>query len=237
MLLADSARADEFKQTLDGDIGMGGYYTRSVVRGNSDAFSVLPYADFTYGRAFARVDTFGVKTLPVGYGHLELIARFTQDGLDTTTPALQGLDKRSSSLPLGIGTLQITPVGGFYINAFHDVRQSKGNWLEVIYGAKLELPRVTFYPMLGIDYQTKEYVRYHYGVSAQEAAGSPYAAYQPSGASNPLIALIADFELTEDYHLNAYVRRKRLGDAIALSPIVTQRYMDSGYLTLSYRFR
>lgn len=231
------AEAEEFTQAMVGDIGLGGYYTRSIIRGKSDALSVLPYADFNYGRMFARVDTFGIKTLQMGYGHLELTGRFTQDGFSTNTPGLLGLGKRDTSLPLGIGTLQVTPIGGFYINAFHDVRQSKGDWFEVVYGGELDLPRVTFYPLVGAEYQSREYVRYYYGISAQEAASSQYAAYQPAGAYNGLIGLIADIELTGDYHLNGYVRRKWLGDAIQFSPIVSQRYLDTGYLTLSYRFK
>lgn len=94
-LLCGSAPAvsEEFPQNMVGDIGVGGYYTRSIVRGKSDAFSVLPYADFEYGRVFARVDTLGIKTLKLGYGHLELVGRISQDGFDTNTSSLQGLRK------------------------------------------------------------------------------------------------------------------------------------------------
>lgn len=231
------AASEDFPQNIDGDIGLGGYYTRSSVRGNSDALSVLPYADFEYGRLFARVDTLGIKTLKLGYGHLELAGRISQDGFSTNTPNLQGISKRETSIPLGIGTLQVTPLGGFYINAFHDVHRSKGNWFEVIYGGELDLSQVTFYPLLGVEYQSKEYVRYYYGISVQEAASSQFAVYQPAGAVNGLIGLIADIRLTEEYHLNCYVRRKWLGDAIQFSPIVTQKYLDTGYLSLSYRFK
>jgi MipA family protein len=238
-LLCGSAPAvsEEFPQNMVGDIGVGGYYTRSIVRGNSDAFSVLPYADFEYGRAFARVDTLGIKTLKLGYGYLELVGRISQDGFDTNRSSLQGLKKREASIPLGIGTLQVTPVGGFWVNAFHDVRSSKGNLIEVIYGGEIDLPRVTFYPLLGAEYQSGEYVRYYYGVSAQEAASSRYAAYQPAGALNGLIGLIADIELTDGYHLNWYMRRKWLGDAVQRSPIVSRGFLDTVYLSLSYRFK
>lgn len=231
------AETEDFPQRVDGDIGLGAYYTHSVIRGKSDALSILPYADFEYGRMFFRVDTLGVKTLKMGYGHLELIGRISMDGYNTNTPALQGLKRREMSIPLGIGTLQVTPIGGFYINAFHDVRESQGNWFEVIYGAKVDLQRVIFYPLLGAEYQSKEYVRYYYGISAQEAAGSQYASYQPAGTFNGLLGLIAEIRLNDGYYLNCYVRRKRLGDAIRLSPIVNQRYLDTGYLALSYRFK
>jgi outer membrane protein len=231
------AEAEEFTQSVNGDIGLGGYYTRSIIRGKRDDLSVQPYLDFDYGRMFARVDTLGIKTLKMGYGHLELIGRISQDGFSTNTPSLQGLRKRDTSIPMGIGTLQVTPLGAFLINAFHDIHRSKGDWFEVIYGGELDLPRVTFNPLVGAEYQSKEYVRYYYGISAQEAASSQYAAYQPAGAFNGLIGLIVDIRLTDEYHLNCNVRRKWLGDAIHLSPIVSQRYLDTGYLSLSYRFK
>jgi outer membrane protein len=231
------AAEEEFPAALNGDIGLGGYYSRSIIRDGSDALSVLPYADFTYGRMFARVDTLGVKTLKLGYGHLELIGRISMDGFSTDTPGLHGLQSRQNSLPLGIGTLQVTPIGGFWVNAFHDVHRSHGDWVEVIYGGEFALPRVTFYPLLGAEYQSSEYVRYYDGVSSQEALSSQYAAYQPGGSFNDFIGLIADIGLTEEYHLNCYVRRKWLGDAIRSSPIVGRGYLDTGYLSLSYRFK
>ena len=231
------ATGEEFSSSLQGDIGLGAYYTRSIVRNSRDVLSMLPYADFDYGRLFARVDTLGVKTLPLGYGHLELIGRITQDGFDTDTPGLKGLESRENSLPLGIGTLQVTPIGGFWINAFHDVRRSQGNWLEATWGGEFTLHRVTFYPLFGAEYQSGNYVRYYYGVSPLEAANSQYAAYQPGGSVNEFAGLIADIGLAEGYHLNCYVRRKWLGDAIRFSPIVNRGYLDTGYIALSYRFK
>lgn len=238
MLLATmQASAGEFSQGLVGDVGAGAYYTGRIVRGVSDFTTVLPYGDFEYGRMFARVDTLGIKTLQMGDGYLELVGRISQDGFDTNTPGLLGLRKRETSIPLGVGTLQVTPMGGFMLNAFHDVRQSHGQLFEAIYAAELDLPQVSFYPLLGAEYQSSEYVRYYYGVSAQEAAASQYSLYQPAGSFNDFIGLIADIKLTDDYHLNGYVRRKWLGYGIEQSPIVNQRYLDTGYLSLSYRFK
>jgi outer membrane protein len=234
---ASTTQAEEFPQRLDGDVGLGSYYTHSVIRSKSEEVSVLPYADFTYGRFFARVDTLGIKTTKLGYGYLELVGRVSQDGFSTDTPVLQGLGKRETPLPLGIGTLQVTPLGGIMINAFHDVHRSKGNLFEVLYAGEFDLPRVTFYPLLGAEYQSEKYVRYLYGISAQESVASSYAAYTPTGTYNEFIGLIADVDLSAGYHLNCYARRKWLGDSIRLSPIVGQRYLDTGYIALSYRFK
>jgi MipA family protein len=231
------AQAEDFPQTIRGDLGVGAYYTRSVIRSKRDEVAVLPYADLEYGRLFARVDTLGIKTLPLGYGYLELVGRISLDGFRTDTPELHGLENRETSVPLGIGTLQVTPLGGFMFNAFHDVRRSKGQWLEAIYGGELDLPGVTLYPLLGAEYQSSAYVRYYYGISAQEASASQYAAYDPAGSFNSLLGVIGDVALGGPYHLNFQVRRKWLGDAIRQSPIVDRRYLDTAYLSLSYRFR
>lgn len=180
---AAQAAAGELSPNLRGDIGAGGYYTRGIVRSQGDDFSVLPYLDFDYGRLFARVDTIGIRTLKVGYGYFELVGRISQDGFRTNTSALQGLGDRETSIPLGIGTLQVTPAGGIWLNAFHDISRSKGNLFEATYGGEVDLPQVTFYPMFGAEYQSGEYVRYYYGISAQEAANSQYSTYQPGERS------------------------------------------------------
>lgn len=123
------------------------------------------------------------------------------------------------------------------LNAFHDVNASRGNVFETIYGGRVELSRVKLYPLIGMEYRSKEYVNYFYGVSPQEAANSDYATYRPDGATNTLIALIADITLTDDYHLHLYARRKWLGDAIRQSAFVDKAYLDTGYVALSYRFK
>jgi outer membrane protein len=202
------AQTEEFPLRIDGDIGLGSYYTRSIIRGKTDQVSLLPYGNFDYGRMFIRIDTLGIKTVKVGYGYLEIAGRFSQDEFNADVINLHGLGNRQAPIPLGLGTLQITPIGAFFINAFHDINKSGGNLFEVIYVAKLDTPQLTFFPLAGGEYQSKEYVRYYYGVSAQEAVISQYAAYQPTGAFNPLLGLMIDAKLTEEYHLNFYLRHK-----------------------------
>lgn len=237
LMFAGIAQAEEFPSNIDGDIGLGVFYKSLIVPSNAQQTSVLPYAYFSYDRTFIRLDTLGVKTRRLGYGYLEIVGRYSQDGFDADTSILAGLKNRQTSIPLGIGTLQVTPIGAFFIDAFHDVNASGGNLLEVIYVGKLDAPWLTFYPLLGAEYRSKEYVRYYYGISSQEAASSQYAAYQPAGAFNPLMGLMADARLTEEYHLNFYLRRRWLGSSIQASPIVNQKFLDTGFVALSYRFK
>ena len=237
LILGSAAQAGEFSENIDGDIGLGVYYTSSLVRSKASQKPVLPYAYFSYDRAFVRLDTLGVKTLKIGYGYLEIMGRYSQDGFDADTAALAGIEDRRTSIPLGVGTLQVTPIGAFFINAFHDVNKSGGNLLEAIYVAKLEASGLTFYPMLGAEHRSKDYVRYYYGVSPQEAAGSSFPEYHPGGAFNPLLGMMVEVSLTDEYHLNFYLRRRWLDSAIHASPLVKRKHLDTGFVALSYSFK
>jgi len=54
---------------------------------------------------------------------------------------------------------------------------------------------------------------------------------------NPLMGLMADARLTEEYHLNFYVRRRWLDRSIQASPVVDQKFLDTAFVALSYRFK
>ena len=231
------AQTEELPLRMDGDIGLGGYYTGSIIRGKAAQVTALPYGYFDYGRMFMRIDTLGVKTIKLGYGYLEIAGRFSQDGFSSNATNLTGLQNRQASFPFGLGTLQITPMGALFINAFHDINQSGGDLFEAIYAGKLDSSYLTFYPLAGAEYQSSKFVRYYYGISVQEAAAGQYSAYQPVGSFNPLLGLSMDTKLTGEYHLNFYLRRKWLGNAIQSSPIVNQGTMDTSYISLSYRLK
>ena len=226
-------------RSLSGDLGMGDYFThtRSIIRGKGNTGSVLPYADFEYGRMFAKLIRWVSKRRRWATVIWNWLAGSAWMALKRIRPPCKGWIEEKPRFLWGIGTLQETPLGGIMLNAFHDVRKSKGLSFEAIYAAELDLPSVTLYPLLGLEYQSKEYVSYYYGISAQEATTSHYAEYQPLGARNHFVGLIGDIKLSDKYHLNCYVRRKWMGDSIQHSPIVSQSYMDTGYVALSYRFK
>lgn len=232
-----AAEQEPIQNRLIGNLGLGVYATQSSVRGRDAAPVVLPYAYIDYGRFFARIDTFGAKTIPMGSGYLELVARINFDGFDTDAAGLRGLATRAHSLPLGVGTLQKTPVGAFFLNAFHDVNHSGGKLFEAIYAAKFTLGHVAFFPLLGAEYRGAKSIRYYYGVSAAEAAASGHPVYRPGGAFNPLAAMHVEIPVTNSAWLSVHWRRKWLDESITDSPIVQKSTVDSAFMALSYEFK
>lgn len=233
---ADGWGPDPLPAAASGDVGMAVYSTSRIVPSESGQTSVLPYAYFDYKRLFARLDTVGVKTVPLGAGWLEINARVSMDGFTPDPAALRGIERRDSSVPIGLGTLQKTPYGGIFLNAFHDVGKSGGQLYEAIWVGKWPLGRVTVYPQAGVEHRSADYVRYYYGVSAAEAAANgSVSSYTPGGATNPLAGLYADLRLNERLGLGFYLRRRWLDSSITASPLVDKRHQDTAFIAVTYK--
>jgi MipA family protein len=222
---------------LTGDVGAAVYGTQNVIRGKGNEATVLPYLFADYGRFFARVDTFGLKALPVGNGYLELVARVSQDGWRANIAPLAGLTDRKTPFPVGIGTFQQTPYGAFIVNAFVDTGSSRGNLLEATYAAEVKWGSLSLYPQLGVERRSAKYANYFYGVTPAESLASGFAVYNAGSSVTPVLGLAADYSLTENWIVNMQLRRKWLDSAVTNSPLVVRKTQDMGYVGLSYRFK
>lgn len=239
MSAAPSAHAQTAPLTdrLTGDVGGAVYSTQGIIRSKGSDNSLLPYAFADYGRFFARVDTFGVKTIPMGYGYLELVGRVSQEGWKANTAALGGLTDRNTPVPLGIGTFQRTPYGAFILNAFFDAGKSRGALVEATYAAEFKLGPVSFYPQVGLEHRSAKFTNYLYGVTPAESLASGYAAYSAGASTIPVLGLAADVPLNASWVVNMQLRQKWLDSAITNSPLVSRKGQRSGYIALSYRFK
>jgi outer membrane protein len=239
VLLAGAAAAQPapISYKLTGDVGAAVYGTQSIIRGKKNEAIVLPYLFADYGRFFARVDTLGFKTLPMGNGYLELVGRVSQDGWRANIAPLGGLTDRQTPLPIGIGTFQQTPYGAWIVNAFVNAGSGRGNLLEATYAAEVKLGSLSLYPQLGVERRSAQYTNYLYGVTPAESLASGYAAYNAGASTTPVLGLAADYSLTESWIVTLQLRRKWLDSAVTNSPLVVRKTQDFGYIVLSYRFK
>lgn len=236
--VSNALATEGFTNRLQGDLGLFANATTSPINGIGSRTSLLPYAYFEYGRIFGRIDTFGIKTLPLGYGHLELVGQVRQDGYQTVDHIeLTGITERDNSLPIGLGTFQLTPLGGVFIYSLHDMHRSHGNIYQATYVVKIPLGEVTFYPQIGIEYLSSEYNRYYYGVSASESALSGYVSYSPTAATNSILSVLLEIPIGKGWLTNIYLRRKWLGSAVTDSPLVDSKFEDNGFISVAYRFK
>ncbi|GAA5164955.1 MipA/OmpV family protein [Viridibacterium curvum] len=227
-LLAPLAQAAEDK--LSGDAGLMLAPSQSIIREGKNTLAVLPFVAGDYGRAFARVDTFGVKTLKFGYGHLELIGRYRADAYE-----VDGLTRRDAPVPLGVGSLQVTPIGAFELNVVRDFGDSAGAVGMARYIAKLARGPVSVYPEVGGEYLNRRYANYYYGTREADAStvGRHYAT---SNALNLFVGSLLRYDLTDKYALQAYWRYTRYDDTITDSPLVSRKGRHNGFVAVTRSF-
>lgn len=225
---ACAQESDHFK----GDVGGMVTGSSALVRGASASTQALPYVYGDWGRWYARVDTLGLRTVPLGNGHLELAARVSTEGFDGRKTAYPALGERSSPLPLGLGTFQRTPLGGVFAYLMHDVR-SGGQFAEFNWAAQARLGSVTVYPQLGLQYRSSAYVAHLYGISATESAATGLARWQPGASWVPQATLQASLPLTGEWSVQAMLRQRWFDGAVADSPLVQRSSQTSGFLGLT----
>ena len=209
-------------QSLDGDTGVAVLQSSSAVRGVKTRTSVIPFVYADYGRWFARIDTVGVRTLDVGKGSLELVARAGQDGWRLEDDAaLNGLAERKGAALIGIGTFQRTEFGAFFAHLYHDVGHSKGSLLALSAVGRFSIGRAVAYPSLSLDWRDARYNRYTLGVTAEEAAAHPQAlrAYQPTDAVVPKLGLLVDVPVSGPWHVLGSASVRALPSELKHSPL------------------
>lgn len=233
LMLATGAFADE--DHFKGDVGGLVLRSSSVVAGTPVKETVLPYIEGQWGRFYGRVDTFGMEMISLGEGHLELAARVTGEGFEGRKTAYPALGDRHSPLPIGLGTLQITPVGAFIGYLMHDP-QSNGQFAEFNWAAEFNMGGISFYPQLGAQYRSARYVNRLYGVTPTESAATGLATYQAGNSWQPMATLQTTVPISGPWALQAFVRYRWLDHAVQDSPLVRARTQTTAFLALTRTF-
>ena len=230
--------SDGLPDRIVGDIGAAVYTSNLHIGTQGTQSFVAPYAFFDYKRAFVRIDEFGIKTAKMGYGYLELIGKVNLDTYKVKSSINSNSINRSDPIPLGIGTFQETPIGGFFLNAYHDFGKSKGALYEFSYFAEIEIDKkVVIYPQIGIERQSTQYANYYYGISSGESALTGYSSYTAPATSNLLAGIMMEIPVVDNWYVNIYGKRKWMGSGINNSPVMNRPFQDNIFMALAYRFK
>lgn len=238
LLYADEDVPDGLPDHLVGDVGFATYTTNLHIGTEGVQTLPLPYAFVDYKRAFVRIDEVGIKTLKIGYGYLEVIGKINLDSYKVKSPINGATLNRTDPIPLGIGTFQETPVGGFFVNAYHDFGKSHGALYELLYFAEIETyKKVTLYPQLGVERQSSQYANYYYGISGSDSLQTGYSAYTAPATNNLIAGLMIEIPVVDNWYVNIYGKRKWMGGGINNSPVMNRSFQDNIFAALAYRFK
>lgn len=229
---------DSLPDHLVGDIGAAVYTSNLHIGTEGTQSLALPYAFFDYERFFVRIDEVGIKTFKMGYGYLEVIGKINLDSYKVKSPINGASINRSDPIPLGIGTFQETPIGGIFLNAYHDFGKSNGALYEFLYFAELETyKKVVVYPQVGVERQSSQYANYYYGISPGESNLTGYNAYTAPATTNLLAGLMVEIPVVDNWYINIYGKRKWMGNGVNNSPVMNRSFQDNIFAALAYRFK
>jgi outer membrane protein len=229
---------DSLPDRIVGDIGAAVYTSNLHIGTEGTQSLVLPYAFFDYQRFFVRIDEVGIKTFKMGYGYLEVIGKINLDSYKVKSPFNGASINRSDPIPLGLGTFQETPIGGFFVNAYHDFGKSKGALYELLYFAELETyKKIVVYPQVGVERQSSQYANYYYGINPGESQLTGYNAYSAPATNNLLAGVMVEIPVIDSWYINVYGKRKWMGNGINNSPVMNRSFQDNLFVALAYRFK
>ena len=144
---------DGLPDHIVGDLGVALYSSNMSIGATGTQTYPLPYAFFDYERFFARIDTFGFKTFKMGYGYLEVAGQVNLDNYNRKSTITGATFSKLDPVPLGLGSFQETPIGGFFMYAFQDINRSQGQIYQLSYFAEFEtIAHIKLYPLLGAEY-------------------------------------------------------------------------------------
>ncbi len=231
----------------DLSLGLGPYVQTQPYKGSDSLYVPSPVIFYDNGIVYARWSRFGVYF----YGHkasdmsgdfswgFSVTAQPRPNGYSPEdSPYLNDLDEKKTSLE---GGLAFTLYGGDkYLEAMivTDLLDRYDSYIgKLEAGLKYKLADFTFYPSIVLVYESQKFTRYYYGISAEEAARTPYDIYQPNGGLRVGAQTYIDYPLVNNWSLFFNLRIDRLTDNAYDSPIVDTRYSYSGLASILYTFK
>ncbi len=149
---------------------------------------------------------------------------------------LRGMAERKSSWEGGISFAAKNDYAYVQIAYLHDLLDnSNGSLVRGELGTKQHLGKWTFVPSLLLLHFSQSFNNYYYGVTQDEATLSR-SYYKAQAGLNIALQSYIDYEFAPKWHLFSNLRIDILNDAITDSPIVNDRYMYSGLVSLLYDF-
>ncbi len=225
-------------------LGLGGSAATSEYKGYDSQYSVAPvikletpvfYIDGY--RAGIHAFTTDDKAHDIQLGLTYNEQKF--DPKDSDDYAMRVLDKRCSSLMAELSYRFYSDYGNFKTSYAHDIQgRSKGDKVTLAYGYDFTVTKgLNIEPSVGVDWTSKKFNEFYYGVSDSESAVSGLKAYKPKGGFSPFMSVDVTYEAFENFYLALDVGVKYLSSEIKDSPMVKHNNKAWSFLGFYYAFK
>jgi len=235
-----SLNAADKKQTLT--VGVGPYIQTQPYKNVDPIFVPSPVIFFDNALFYIRWSRFGMyflgkKEKDYAWG-ISLTAQPRTYGYEAKdSKTVQGMDKRETTFEAGLAfsasyhdkyieTMLLTDMLGRY-----------NSWIfKTEMGDEYHLGKVSFYPSIIVIYQSKKFLDYYYGVKESEKIDGIRPAYAPSDGVLFGAQTYIKYPLTDKLSTLINIRADLIPQTAYKSPIVNDRFIYSGLLSLIYKF-
>lgn len=160
------------------------------------------------------------------------------DPSDSSDWAMKQLDKRRSSLMAGISYRHDdADWGSVGIKLMGDVLgRSHGFVGDIAYQYPIQIDQFRIVPGIGMEWHSKKYNEYYFGVTEKESNRSGLARHSPGGGVSPYLSLNASYSFDEDWSVFVSGSAHLLSETAKDSPMTDQSYSTSFGAGLVYTF-
>lgn len=239
ILIALSLNAAQSKQKIT--IGAGPYIQTQPYQNAKPIFVPSPVIFYDNGLFYVRWTRFGMYFLGAKHDNyawgFSLTAQPRTYGYKASdSKVLQGMDERKTTFEGGLAFS--ASYGDKYIETMllTDVLGQYDTWVfKTEIGDEYHLGNLSFYPSLIAIYQSKKFLDYYYGVKASEATAQR-PAYMPSDGVLFGAQTYIKYSFTDKLSTLLNIRADYIPQTAYASPIVNDRFIYSGIVSLIYTF-
>lgn len=209
----------------------------SPYRGVGNQWKVWPVLQFENARVRLAGPSLDLKLHDQGPLALALRARYADTGyVASDSASLAGMAERKNSIWLGAKVDWRDPAAQLSAEWLADASgHSKGQQLKLVAERAMQVSVVGVVPRLGLVWQDRKYVDYHFGVSAAEAlAARP--AYAGKAALSAEIGVRLLHRLAPQQSVFMDLSATALGSSIKDSPLVDRSWVSAVRLGYVYSF-
>ena len=142
---------------------------------------------------------------------------------------------RDSSIQGGLGFDMQYKENFFNFVLFQDLLDKSDSYLaRAEIGQHIKIGKIDLYPSIIASYHAAKFNNYYYGVTSNEAT-PVRTPYSPSSSVDLSFETYAKYELSNEWSALLNFRVDYLGKSEQNSPIVSDKYMFSGLISLMYK--
>ncbi|EOI3465446.1 MipA/OmpV family protein [Cronobacter dublinensis] len=157
---------------------------------------------------------------------------------DSSSWAMRQLNKRRSTLMTGLSYEHQTESWGAFkaILAADAIHSGNGLNLDTSWSYPVQTGALNIIPALGVNWSSKKFNQYYYGVSGSESRRSGLSAYNPDDSWSSFAELTLDYSLTTSLDIYGGARYTVLASEIKNSPMVAKGTLLGLWTGFSYSF-